>query len=207
MSSDTERADSKDHQDLADAGMPDRRKGVSLFGVSVEYGLHTLLWLIAEHPKRASSRDLAEMQGVPAAMLAKIMPKLEKAGIVTSSDGISGGYELAKPPADVSVLEVVDAIDGDRKLFDCKEVRRGCVLFGGTPPPWSVDGVCRIHAVMLRAERRMRLELDKTSLADLTQGGRPEEFESLVADWFRNRTSLRETARVTALREGRRSPR
>lgn len=207
MSNDQEQRDVHGNQEPAVAGMPDRRKGVSLFGVSVEYGLHTLLWLIAEHPKRASSRDLAEMQGVPAAMLAKIMPKLEKAGIVTSSDGITGGYELAKPPADISVLEVVDAIDGDRKLFDCKEVRRGCVLFGGTPPPWSVDGVCRIHAVMLRAERRMRSELDKTSLADLAQGGRPKEFESLVADWFRDRTSARETARVTALREGRHSPR
>lgn len=184
-----------------------RRKGVSLFGVSVEYGLHTLLWLIAEHPKRASSRDLAEMQGIPSAMLAKIMPKLEKAGIVNSSDGIAGGYELGKPPANISVLEVVDAIEGDRKLFDCKEVRRGCVLFGGTPPPWSVDGVCRIHAVMLRAEKRMRSELEKTSLADLARGGRPEEFENLVADWFRDRTSARETARVTALREGRRTPR
>ncbi|RVH23358.1 Rrf2 family transcriptional regulator [Sinorhizobium meliloti] len=180
---------------------------MSLFGVSVEYGLHTLLWLIAEHPKRASSRDLAEMQGIPSAMLAKIMPKLEKAGIVNSSDGITGGYELGKPPANISVREVVDAIEGDRKLFDCKEVRRGCVLFGGTPPPWSVDGVCRIHAVMLRAEKRMRSELEKTSLADLARGGRPEEFENLVADWFRDRTSARETARVTALREGRRTPR
>jgi len=207
MSNDEGQVDAEGDQHPANSGMPDRRKGVSLFGVSVEYGLHTLLWLISEHPKRASSRDLAEMQGVPAAMLAKIMPKLEKAGIVSSSDGITGGYELAKPPADISVLEVVDAIEGDRKLFDCKEVRRGCVLFGGTPPPWSVDGVCRIHAVMLRAERRMRSELDKTSLADLAQGGRPEEFENLVADWFRDRTSARETARVTALREGRRSPR
>ncbi|MDI7864933.1 Rrf2 family transcriptional regulator [Rhizobiaceae bacterium n13] len=183
------------------------RKGVSLFGVSVEYGLHTLLWLVANNPRRASSRDLAEMQGVPPAMVAKIMPKLEKAGIVNSSDGISGGYELAKPPADISVLDVVDAIEGDRKLFDCKEVRRGCVLFGGTPPPWSIDGVCRIHAVMLRAEKRMRSELGKTSLADLAQGGRPEDFESLVANWFRDRTAARETARVKGLKEGRRLPR
>ncbi len=187
--------------------MTGHRKGSSLFGVSVEYGLHTLLWLAAKHPKRASSRDLAEMQGIPPAMVAKIMPKLEKAGIVNATDGISGGYELAKLPADVSVLDVADAIEGERKLFDCKEVRRGCVLFGGSPPAWSVDGVCRIHAVMLRAEKRMRLELGKTSLADLAQGGRPKDFESLVADWFRDRTAARETARVAALKEGRRSPR
>ncbi|WP_276117963.1 RrF2 family transcriptional regulator [Pararhizobium qamdonense] len=188
---------------LADSEGSGHRKGVSLFGVSIEYGLHTLLWLVAEHPKRASSRDLAEMQGLPAAMVAKIMPKLEKAGIVNSADGISGGYELAKSPADVSVRDVVDAIEGDRKLFDCKEVRRGCVLFGGTPPPWSINGVCRIHAVMLRAEKRMRSELARTSLADLAQGGRPEAFESLVADWFRDRTAARETARVTALKAAR----
>lgn len=206
MSNDAEHDDDDGLADPLD-GTSGRRKGVSLFGASIEYGLHTLLWLIAEHPKRASSRDLAEMQGVPPAMLAKIMPKLEKAGIVSSTDGITGGYELARAPADISVLDVVDAIEGDRTLFDCKEVRRGCVLFDGTPPSWSVDGVCRIHAVMLRAERRMRTELGKTSLADLGRGGRPAEFESRVADWFRDRTSARETARVTALREGRRTPR
>jgi len=183
-----------------------QRRGASLFGVSVEYGLHTLLWLVAKHPKRASSRDLAEIQGLPAAMLAKIMPKLEKAGIVTSSDGISGGYELAQPPETISVLAVVDAIEAGRTLFDCKEVRRGCVLFGGTPPPWSIDGVCRIHAVMLRAEKRMRSELKKTSLADLAQGGRPKEFESLVGEWFRDRSTAREAARVSALKVARSSP-
>ncbi|MBY3754603.1 Rrf2 family transcriptional regulator [Azospirillum formosense] len=180
---------------------------MSLYGVSVEYGLHTVLWLLAEHPKRPSSRDLAEMQGIPAAMLAKIMPKLEKAGIVSSSDGISGGYALAKPASDVTVLDVVDAIEGDRKLFDCKEVRRGCVLFGGVPPAWSISGICRIHAVMLRAEKQMRVELARTTLADLARGGRPPEFEALVADWFRDRGAARETARIAAVRKGRRSPR
>lgn len=198
-----------DHAEKADdcpegTRSPGSRKGVSLFGVSVEYGLHTLLWLIADNPKRASSRDLAEMQGVPPAMLAKIMPKLEKAGIVVSRDGISGGYELAKSPEEITMLEVVDAIEGDRKLFDCKEVRRGCVLFAGTPPPWSIDGVCRIHAVMLRAEKRMRSELERATLADLARGGRPDEFEHLVGDWFQERTMARETARLTAIRGGRR---
>lgn len=180
-----------------------RNRASSLYSVSVEYGLHTLLWLVTEHPKRASSRDLADMQGVPPAMLAKLMPKLEKAGIVSSSDGITGGYELAKPAARVSVLDVVDAIDGDRKLFDCKEVRRGCVLYDGKPPAWAVYGVCRIHAVMLRAEKQLRAELAKTTLADLARGGRPEAFEGRVASWFSDRSAARETARLTAMKKGR----
>lgn len=195
-----------DGPDHAGSDCSGRGKGVSLFGVSTEYGLHILLWLVAENPKRASSRDLAEMQGVPAAMVAKILPRLEKAGIVSSSDGITGGYELAMSPDEITVLAVVDAIEGNRRLFDCKEVRRGCVLFDNAPPLWSVDGICRIHAVMLRAEKRMRWELGQTNLADLTHGGRPEDFEKSVAHWFRERVAAREAARVTALREGRKSP-
>lgn len=190
----------------AATGKTGRPKGaLSLYGSSVEYGLHTLLWLIGEQPERASSRDLADMQGIPSATLAKIMPKLEKAGLVRAVDGISGGYEMARPAKDVSVLDVVDAIEGDRKLFDCKEVRRGCVLFEGRPPRWSVSGVCRIHAVMIRAEKQMKAELAKTSLADLMKGGRPAEFEARAADWFRDRSSARESARVDAIRKGRRT--
>jgi Rrf2 family protein len=162
------------------------------------------LWLLSGRPKRASSRDLAERQGVPPASLAKIMPRLERAGIVISHDGINGGYELSRPAAGISVLEVVDAIEGERTLFDCKDVRRGCVLFGNSPPPWSVQGVCRIHAVMLRAEKRMRAELAKTSLAELAEG-RPAEFEDCVSDWFDAKSAGRELARVSAMKAGRRS--
>lgn len=180
-----------------------RTAGVSLYGATVEYGLHTLLWLLGDEPKRASSRDLADMQGVPAAMLAKIMPRLQKAGIVRSADGISGGYELARPADRVTVLDVVDAIEGGHRLFDCKEIRRGCVLFGATPPDWAVSGTCRIHAVMLRAEKAMRAEIAKTTLADLARGGRPPAFQTRVADWFADRAAAREAARVDAVRQRR----
>lgn len=207
MSSEIDPVASGDGERSAELGSEPRRAGLSLYGVSVEYGLHAVLWLLVEYPKRPSSRDLAEMQGIPAAMVAKIMPRLEKAGIVSSSDGISGGYSLAKPPADVTVLDIVDAIEGGRTLFDCKEVRRGCVLFGGSPPAWAVAGVCRIHAAMIRAEKQMRAELNKTTLADLAEGGRPPEFEAQVADWFRGRGAARETARITAMKRGRASPR
>jgi Rrf2 family protein len=208
MTNETRPVDDDHPSSQNDLGSPGRPMGASAFyGASVEYGLHAVLWLLSEHPKRASSRDLAEMQGLPPAMLAKVMQRLEKAGIVSSSGGITGGYELARLASEVTVLDVVDAIEGERRLFDCKEVRRGCVLFGGNPPAWSIDGVCRIHAVMLRAEKRMRAELARTSLADLARGGRPPEFEALVVNWFRNRTEARESARITAVKRVRRKPR
>jgi Rrf2 family protein len=181
--------------------------GASLYGVSVEYGLHCLLWLLLKKPGRASSRDLADFQGVPPATMAKIMPRLEKARIVRSVNGIAGGYEIARPAADISVLDVIDAIEGNRRLFECREVRRGCVLFGGEPPHWAAGGVCGIHAVMLRAEAQMRAELAKTNLDDIAQGGtRPHAFETEAGRWFSSRSAARETSRLAAMRQGRRAP-
>jgi len=176
---------------------------VSLYGASVEYALHCMLWLIEPREKPVSARDLAAIQGVSPTLLAKIMPRLEKAGLVASSDGIGGGYRLACRAEDISVLDVVDAVEGGRRLFDCKEVRRNCALFGNTPPAWSAAGTCGIHAVMLRAERAMRAEMGRTSLLSLARGvAYPEGFANQVDAWFDARATAREEARVSAVRAG-----
>ena len=89
-------------------------------GSSVEYGLHCLLWLVDPMAGPASSRDLAELQGVSPSFIAKIFPRLEKAGIVEASEGVRGGYRLARPANEITVLDVVDAIEGKKPLFDCQ---------------------------------------------------------------------------------------
>lgn len=161
---------------------------------SVEYGLHCLLWLAGSGEIALSSRELAELQGVSPSFVAKIFPKLEKAGIVQASEGVRGGYRLARPAADISFLEVVDAIEGKKPLFDCQEVRGRCALFGEQPPSWATRGVCGIHAVVLRAEQAMRDELAKTSLADIaaaTAAKAPPEFASDVTDWIESQFAAR----------------
>lgn len=176
-------------------------RGASLYGSSVEYGLHCILWLIEPRPRPASARDLAEFGGLSQALVAKIMPKLEKAGIVESVGGIGGGYRLARSAEDVSVLDVVEAIDGSKSLFDCKNIRANCVLFAGAPPEWAVGRTCGIHAVMLRAERRMREEMAKTNIVQLATGANaPEAFGADMADWFDDRARDRDNARVAAVR-------
>src|SRR5262249_23506640 len=129
---------------------------MALFGSSVEYGLHCLLWLVGPISEPASSRDLADLQGVSQSFMAKIMPKLEKAGIVDASEGIRGGYRLARPASEISFLDVVDAIEGEKPIFDCQDIRGRCAVFDGKAPSWATEGVCAIHAVMLRAEKMMR---------------------------------------------------
>src|SRR5690606_27969881 len=114
---------------------------------SVEYGIHCLLWLVDAGDKQPSSRDLAELQGLSPSFVAKIFPKLEKAGIVTANAGVRGGYRLARPAEDITVLAIVDAIEGAKPLFDCQEIRDRCAVFGGDAPRWATNGVCAIHAV------------------------------------------------------------
>ena len=162
--------------------------------VNVEYGIHSLLWLVGSDGTPVSTRDLADLQGISHSLLAKILPKLEKAGIVRASGGVRGGYLLARAAESISFLDIVDAIEGRRPLFDCQDVRRRCVLFGNPPPRWAMDGLCSVHAVMLRAEKAMRDTLAGQSLAELAQafGNKaPAEFSSEVESWFGNRTVSR----------------
>ncbi len=175
-------------------------------GSSVEYALHCLLWLVDPANGQPSSRDLAELQGVSPSFLAKIFPKLEKAGIVRATEGLRGGYQLARPPEAISVLDVVDAVEGRKPLFDCQEVRGRCAIFGGEPPAWSTAGVCGIHAVMLRAERRMRGELARSSLADLAatvDAKTPPAFPARVQGWFGTRLGKRVEAKAAAAKGAR----
>jgi len=164
--------------------------------VSVEYALHCLLWLVGAEGRPASSRELAELQGVSPTFLAKIFPKLEKAGIVRSADGVAGGYALARAPGEISVLEVVDAIEGTKPLFDCREIRGRCALFGNQPPGWATRGTCSIHSVMLRAEKAMRAELAASSLDDVAQAvdrKAPASFAGEVEAWLDARAGQRAT--------------
>lgn len=162
--------------------------------VSVEYGIHSLLCLVGTGGPPLSSRDLADFQGISHSLLAKILPKLEKAGIVRASEGVRGGYMLARAPEDISFLEIVDTIDGRKPMFDCQDIRRRCVVFGDQPPAWASNGVCAVHAVMLRAEKAMRDSLAGQSLAELASTfGRkaPPEFKSDVQNWLSDRASRR----------------
>lgn len=136
---------------------------------SVEYAIYGLMWLVGSG-RPLSARDIAELQGVSASFLAKIFPKLEKAGIVAASEGVRGGYVLARDPAEVSYLDVIDAVEGVKPLFECQNIRGRCAVFDGKPPEWIMAGNCGIHGVMLKAEQAMRDSLASVNLAQTAAG-------------------------------------
>jgi Rrf2 family protein len=169
---------------------------MSFISTGVEYGLHCLMYLADSSGgvREASVRDLAELQGVSGEYLAKLFTKLAKAGIVTATEGVRGGFALARGADRITVLEVVNAIDGDKALFDCREIRSRCAVFGESAPTWATRGVCSIHAVMQTAEKSMREELEKHTLADLVQrtmAKAPASFGKHVVNWLDDRAAAR----------------
>ncbi|TBN37961.1 Rrf2 family transcriptional regulator [Pseudomonas sp. BGI-2] len=165
---------------------------MSLYSAGVEYGIHCLLFLVGDYgdSREASVRDLAELQGVPLDYLAKIFTKLAKAKLVVATEGVRGGFKLARPADEISVLDIVNAIDGQKLIFDCRDIRERCALFDGSPPTWAVEGHCSVHAVMMTAQQRMEDALAQQTILDLARRvGRkaPADFGAQVDTWMNDR--------------------
>ena len=97
------------------------------------------------------------------------------------------------------MLVIVDAIEGHKPLFDCQEIRGRCAIFDGEAPRWATNGVCAVHAVMLRAEKSMRDALAQESLASMARTlGRkaPGDFGPNVHAWLTDRGTARRSVRT-----------
>lgn len=178
----------------------------SLYGAGAEYALHSLLVLSAR-AEPVSAKDLATFQALPERYLAKLLTRLEKAGLVRASEGVRGGFVLARPPERIAVRDVLAAADPDRTLFECAEIRRHCALFGDDPPAWSVTGMCRIHLFMQEAERALQEFLASKTLADLGREFERKAPEKHLRDaerWFELRRSERAAGKRGSARRPRR---
>ncbi len=114
-----------------------------------------------------SVRRIAEEMSIPVRFLPQVMGDLVGAGLVEATTGRAGGYRLARPAGAISILDVVEAVEGDSR-------RRTCVLRGG---PCGLDGHCDVHDVFFAAQDAMLGLLAAASLDDLPvrRGGRLPE--------------------------------
>jgi Rrf2 family protein len=131
----------------------------------VEWALHCCTVLAAlPSGQTLPAAKLAEFHEVPPAYLAKHLQALAAVGITESVAGPHGGYRLARPPAEISLLDVVLAVDGEDKAFRCGEIRqRG----PSASPSSQYRRPCGIARAMWRAEEAWRVELQATTIADL----------------------------------------
>lgn len=131
--------------------------------VGVEWALHSCLELHWAGKPVPTAR-LAALRELGSAYLNKQLQALVRAGVVSSTSGPRGGFTLARPAAGVTVLDVVEAIEGRGGAFRCTEIRQRGPL---AAPPERCTGPCQIAAVMHRAEDAWRRELAAVTLADL----------------------------------------
>jgi Rrf2 family protein len=85
-----------------------------------DYALIAVRYLATHGAERShSATDIAEACGISAPLLAKMLQRLAKQGLVTARHGSNGGYQLARPPKDISALEVISAVDGPLMITSC----------------------------------------------------------------------------------------
>lgn len=132
----------------------------------VEWAVHCCVVLSqAEGPVPATR--LAEFHGVSRTYLAKHLQQLAKAGLVVSTEGRVGGYRLTRPAEEITVLDVVLAIEGRETAFQCTEIRQNGPL---PASPENCRRACGIARAMWAAEQAWRDSLAAVTIADLAAG-------------------------------------
>ena len=138
-----------------------------------DYAIRAALELAAApDEKPVKGERIATAQAIPLRFLENILMQLRHAGLVDSRRGADGGYRLARPAADVTLADVIRAIDGP--LAGVSGTRPEALAFGGTAEP--------MRDVWIAVRAALRGVLEQVTLADVVAGELPANVRTLVAD-------------------------
>ncbi|MFO0910472.1 MAG: Rrf2 family transcriptional regulator [Isosphaeraceae bacterium] len=123
---------------------------------TVEYALRAVVYLAGQAPEARTTDQIATATLVPKAYLSKVLQGLVRAGVVHSQRGIGGGMALVKSPDEITVLEVVNAVDPIRRILEC-------------PLGLKSHGVrlCPLHRRLDDAMALVERAFQKTTLAEV----------------------------------------
>ena len=127
-----------------------------------DYGVRVILHL-ASLPQngRTSTQEIADQQNIPAPFLAKIISQLSLSGLVETYRGSSGGVSLARPASEISLLHVIEALDGPVRL-------NRCVI---EPSACPRDEHCPVHHIWEKAQADLTALLGETTFDELAAAG------------------------------------
>lgn len=124
-----------------------------------EYGVLALIDIACRHGEGpVSARGIAERQAIPAKFLEQLFVSLRKAGLVTAVRGAHGGFELSRDPEEITVLDVVEALEGPLRPTTCE-----------ADGPCGRSGACAAGALWSNATDALRGVLSHTTLAELAR--------------------------------------
>ncbi|MBI3596170.1 MAG: Rrf2 family transcriptional regulator [Nitrospirae bacterium] len=128
----------------------------------VDYGLMAISHIAycEDDQKIVNTKRIAEEYSIPVELLAKILQKMAKGGLITSLNGPKGGYVLARPPRDITVGQVVNAIEGPIELVHCyREDETECQQLGK----------CSVRKPIRRIQDSIARLLDSITIEEITR--------------------------------------
>ncbi|MBO2454369.1 Rrf2 family transcriptional regulator [Actinomadura barringtoniae] len=132
---------------------------------STEWVLHCATTLAQLEPgETASTAQLAQYYDLPAPYLAKQLKALVKAGVLAATTGPRGGYRLARPVTEITLLDIVEALDGASSPYECREIRQ---QGRGALRPEDCRDTCVLAARMGDAHQAWRASLAGVALAEI----------------------------------------
>ena len=137
----------------------------------VDYAVRAMLTL-AERGEPATSEDLARAQALPAKFLGAILTDLRRAGLLASQRGAEGGYRLARPADEITLAEIIRALDGP--LAEVRGLRPESATYAGAAE--------HLQEVWVAVRAALRGVLDGVTLDDVVRGRLPRGVAKLTAD-------------------------
>ncbi len=122
-----------------------------------DYAVHALIILARNEAKEISVNEIAEIEKVSPSYLAKVMQALSRNGLVSSSEGKEGGYQLNKRASEINLADIMEVFEEKENIFDCVDQVHGC----------TIRDRCKIHRAFTEAYQNMLEELRKTTIEDL----------------------------------------
>jgi Rrf2 family iron-sulfur cluster assembly transcriptional regulator len=126
-----------------------------------DYGLRGMLYL-AKQPqgKVALVSEVAGAEDLPESYLAKIFQDLTRSGLLLSHRGAKGGFSLVRSPSEVTMQDIIEAVEGPITISPCLDEREGCE---------RID-ICQVYPALAAAQGRLLGVLGNTTLDDLSKG-------------------------------------
>jgi Rrf2 family protein len=144
-----------------------------------DYAVRAALELAAATQVPLKGERIADAQRIPLKFLENILVDLRQAGLVASQRGPDGGYRLDRPASEITVADIIRAVDGPL-----------AVVHGDRPDATSYDGAADgLQDVWVALRANVRAVLERVSLADIVQGSLPATVRQLAAEpdaWTRH---------------------
>jgi len=123
-----------------------------------DYALRAMSYLaLSGHNGPCSIAEISKAESIPREFSAKVLKELCRAGFIRSRLGPRGGYRLIKSPEELTVLAIIEALDGPLSISDCIDDPEFC----------GRCGVCRMHKLFEKVNREMKHILGSATLADI----------------------------------------